>query len=89
MMHKETDILGILVYYVLVPLKCVVVFVLRRDVSHVFSQIVYLHAMDSLRREQAIILKNPELLESLREVVVGLYRDRSFHNIVPFGDVVL
>ncbi|ETN75187.1 hypothetical protein NECAME_00598, partial [Necator americanus] len=42
MMHKETDVIGILIYYVLVPLKFVVVFVLRKDVSDVFTQIVYL-----------------------------------------------
>ncbi|KHJ77972.1 hypothetical protein OESDEN_22408, partial [Oesophagostomum dentatum] len=44
MMHKETDVIGIMIYYVLVPLKFVVVFVLRKDVRSVFSQIVYLRA---------------------------------------------
>ncbi|RCN24668.1 hypothetical protein ANCCAN_29631, partial [Ancylostoma caninum] len=41
MMHKETDVIAIIIYYVLVPLKFVVVFVLRKDVSDVFMQIVY------------------------------------------------
>ncbi|CAJ0610138.1 unnamed protein product [Cylicocyclus nassatus] len=41
MMHKNTDIIGMIIYYVLVPLKFVVVFVLRKDVRSVFSQILY------------------------------------------------
>ncbi|KAL6724859.1 hypothetical protein Aduo_019708 [Ancylostoma duodenale] len=41
MMHTETDVIAIIIYYVLVPLKFVVVFVLRKDVSDVFMQIVY------------------------------------------------
>lgn len=44
MMHKETDVIAIIIYYVLVPLKVVVVFVLRKDVSDVFTQIVYKRA---------------------------------------------
>ena len=40
-MHTRTDIMAILIYYVLFPLRFIVVIVLREDVHNVFYQIVY------------------------------------------------
>jgi len=40
-MHTRTDIMAILIYYVLFPLRFIVVIVLREDVHNAFYQIVY------------------------------------------------
>uniref|UniRef100_A0A915C4Z5 Tetraspanin n=1 Tax=Parascaris univalens TaxID=6257 RepID=A0A915C4Z5_PARUN len=39
--HSEIDLLAIIAYFVLLPLKLIVVGVLRRDIQEVFGEIVY------------------------------------------------
>ncbi|CAJ0953506.1 unnamed protein product, partial [Mesorhabditis belari] len=40
-MHKKTDFVGVIIFFMLFPLKLVVVLVLREDIGALFSEIVY------------------------------------------------
>lgn len=39
--HSKTDVLGIIAYFILFPLKLIVVIVLREDIQELFGEIIY------------------------------------------------